>query len=76
MARKKGKKMAKVKLENSQRRLVAAKLQERWGLTREEAREQADKLLAAAIESNRQPPKRRPYLAGDRRWSALSALCS
>lgn len=67
--------MAKVKLENSRRRFVAAKLQERWGLKRSEALGQADRLLAAALESNRQTPKRRPYFAGDRRASAMSACC-
>ncbi len=68
--------MAKVKVDNSQRRFVAAKLQERWGLSRSEAMDQAERLLTAALESNRQSPNRRPYLAADARRSVLSALCS
>lgn len=67
--------MAKVKPEDSRRRFVAAKLQERWGLTRAEALECADRLLAAALESNREAPKGRAYFPTGSRRSAMSACC-
>lgn len=72
---KKGHEMAKVKVQISQRRFVAAKLQERWGLTRSEALEQAERLLAAALESNRQEPQRKQYFPTASRRYAMSACC-